>query len=209
MNQFSIKVPIEVSARHIHISREDLDILFGKDYQLKPIKDLSQKGQFAAEEKVDIKTTQAELKGLRILGPERAHTQVELTKTDAHSLGLDPPVAECTSCAGEGGEKVTISGPEGEIKKHCAIIAHRHIHLSDAEAKNLNLKEGELVSVKVKGTRPITFHQVLIRIDPSFVLNLHLDTDEANAAGIEGGGHGEIGKEEIGNWLGNWKSEKS
>lgn len=189
-----MKIPIEVSARHVHVSRDDLDLLFGKNYQLKPLKDLSQKGQFAAEEKVDIKTTQAELKGLRILGPERQHTQVELTKTDAHYLGIDPPMAECTSCAGEGGEEVTIIGPKGEIKKHCAIIAHRHIHISTEEAQKYNLKEGELVSVKVKGARPVTFHEVLIRIDPSFVLNLHLDTDEANAAGIEGGGYGEIGK---------------
>lgn len=203
-----MKIPIEISARHIHISRSDLDLLFGKGYQLKPIKDLSQKGQFACEETVNIKTGRGEIKDLRILGPERNQTQVELTKTDAHYLDIEPPVAECTSYAGEGGEEVMIIGPKGEIKKHCAIIAHRHIHLSDEEAKNLNLKEGELVSVKVKGARPVTFHEVLIRIDPSFVLNLHLDTDEANAAGIEGGGYGEIGKEEIGNWLGNWKSEK-
>ena len=208
MKQFSIKVPIEISARHLHISREDLDILFGKGYQLKPIKDLSQKGQFACEEMVKVKTGKTEIEKVRILGPERQHTQVELTRTDAHALNIDPPVAECTSCAGEG-EEVTIIGSEGEIKKHCAIIAHRHIHVSDEEAASLNLKEGELVSVKTKGTRPVTFHQVLIRVDPSFVLNLHLDTDEANAAGIEGSGYGEIGKEEIGNWLRNWKSEKS
>ncbi len=94
--------------------------------------------------------------------------------------------------AGEGGEEVTLVGPKGEIKKHCAIVAHRHIHLSDGEAKNLNLKEGELVSVRVDGTRPITFHQVLIRVDPSFVLNMHLDTDEANAAGIDKMSEGKI-----------------
>lgn len=187
-----IKVPIEVSARHVHISRTDLDILFGEDYQLKPIKDLSQKGQFAGEELVKIKTAKNEIDKVRILGPERPHTQVELTKTDAHELGLDPPVAECTSCAGEGGEEVTIVGPKSEIKKHCAIVAQRHIHLSSNESEKYNLKEGELVSVRVKGTRPVTFHQVLIRVDPSFVFTMHLDTDEANAVGVEKIAEGKI-----------------
>ncbi|MBU2595331.1 phosphate propanoyltransferase [Patescibacteria group bacterium] len=208
-NKCQMKVPIEVSARHVHISREDLDILFGKGYKLTSIKDLSQKGQFAAKEKVDIKTAQGELKELRILGPEREQTQVEITKTESHELKIDPPVAECTSCVGEGGAEVIIIGPKGEVKKHCAIIAHRHIHCSPDEAEKNNLKEGQLLSVKTNGSRPITFHQVLVRIDPTFVFRMHLDTDEANAAGIEGSEYGEIGKEEIGNWLGNWKSEKS
>jgi len=194
MNQFSIKVPIEVSARHIHISRSDLDILFGKDYQLSPIKNLSQKGQFACEETVTIKNQKHKIKELRILGPERPQTQVELTKTDARSLDINPPVAECTSCAGEGGEEVEIIGPKGKIKKHCAIIAHRHIHLSDKQAQKYNLKEGELVSVEIMGDRALTFHQVLIRIDPSFDLHMHLDTDEANAAGITGNHYGKIVK---------------
>lgn len=187
-----IKVPIEVSARHVHICREDLDILFGSGYQLKSIKDLSQKGQFAGEELVKIKTAKNEIDKMRILGPERPQTQVELTKTDAYELGIDPPVAECTSCAGEGGEEVIIIGPEGEVKKHCTIIAQRHIHLSVEESEKYNLQEGELVSVKVKGTRSVTFHQVLIRVDPSFVFNMHLDTDEANAAGIEKNIYGKI-----------------
>lgn len=187
-----MKVPIEVSARHVHISREDLDILFGKGYKLTSIKDLSQKGQFAAKEKVDIKTAQGELKELRILGPEREQTQVEITKTESHELKIDPPVAECTSCVGEGGAEVIIIGPKGEVKKHCAIIAHRHIHISTEEAQKYNLKEGELVSVKIKGSRPLTFHEVLIRVDSSFVFNLHLDTDEANAAGINGNNYGKI-----------------
>ena len=180
-----MKVPIEVSARHVHVSRDDLDLLFGKDYKLKPLKDLSQKGQFAAEEKVDIKTAQGELKELRILGPEREQTQVEITKTEARELEIDPPVAECTSCVGEGGAEVIIIGPKKEIKKHCAIIAHRHIHISTEEAQKYNLKEGELVSVEILGDRALTFHQVLIRIDPSFTFHMHLDTDEANAAGID------------------------
>jgi putative phosphotransacetylase len=187
-----IKVPIEVSARHMHISRADLDILFGKDYQLKPIKDLSQKGQYAAKETVKIKTTKSEISQVRILGPERKLTQVEITKSDAYLLGIDPPIAECSSCSGEGGAEITLVGPQGEIKKHCAIIAHRHIHLSPDEAERYNLKEEELISVKVNGLRPITFHEVLIRIDESFVLNMHLDTDEANAVGIEKNNCGEI-----------------
>ena len=187
-----IKVPIEVSARHVHISKADLEILFGKGHQLKRVKDLSQHGQFACEETVSIKTDKGEIKDLRILGPERDHTQVELTKTDSYLLGINPPVAECTSCAGEGGEEVTIAGPKGEIKKHCAIVAHRHIHISQDEAEKRNLKDNELVSVKTKGERPITFHKVLIRVDPSFVFHMHIDTDEANAAGIEKMAEGKI-----------------
>lgn len=187
-----IKVPIEVSARHIHLCRKDVDVLFGEKYQLRPLKNLSQKDQFAAEELVSLKTDKKEIKNVRILGPEREATQVEITKTDGYELGIDPPVAECTSCAGEGGEEITIIGPKGEVKKHCAIIAHRHIHLSPSEGEKYNLKEGELISVKVDGNRPVTFHQVLIRIDPKFVFNMHLDTDEANAAGIQKMAEGEI-----------------
>jgi propanediol utilization protein len=187
-----IKVPIEVSARHMHISRADLDILFGQGYELKPIKDLSQKGQYASEETVKIKTPKNEIGDVRILGPERKLTQVEITKTDAYSLGIDPPIAECSSCIGEGGAEVAVVGPKGEIKKHCAIIAHRHIHLSPDEAEKYALKEGELISVKVNGLRPVTFHSVLIRIDEGFVFHMHLDTDEANAAGIQKAGEGKI-----------------
>lgn len=186
------KIPIEVSARHVHVAREDLDILFGQGYQLTPIKDLSQKGQYASEERVKIKTPKNEISDVRILGPERKLTQVEITKSDAYLLGIDPPIAECSSCAGEGGAEVTIVGSQGEVKKNCAIIAHRHIHLSPEESKKYNLEEGELISVKVKGLRPVTFHQVLIRVDPSFVFHMHLDTDEANAAGIQKAAEGKI-----------------
>jgi propanediol utilization protein len=188
----SNKVPIEVSARHAHMTREDIDILFGKDYQLKPIKELSQKGQYASKERVRIKTDRAEIKDVRILGPERKMTQVELTKTESYILGINPPIAECSSCGGEGGEEVTIIGQNGEIKKHCAIIAHRHIHASPEEAEKAGLKEGELVTVKTNGTRPITFHEVLVRVEPTFVFHMHLDTDEANAAGIDKMAEGEI-----------------
>ena len=186
------KVPIEVSARHVHVAREDLDILFGQGYKLNPIKDLSQKGQYASEEIVKIKTPKNEISDIRILGPERKLTQVEITKSDAYFLDIDPPIAECSSCVGEGGAEVTIIGTKGEIKKHCAIIAHRHIHLSPEEGEKYALKEGELISVKVNGLRPVTFHQVLIRIDESFVFHMHLDTDEANAAGIQKAAEGKI-----------------
>ncbi|MCX6811824.1 MAG: phosphate propanoyltransferase [Candidatus Berkelbacteria bacterium] len=186
------KVPIEVSARHVHVSREDLDILFGNGYELKPIKNLSQKGEYASEETVTIKTDKGEIGDVRILGPERKATQVEITKTDAYLLGVDPPIAECSSCAGEGGAEVTVVSPKGKVKKHCAIIAHRHIHLSPDESEKNNLKDGQLISVKVSGTRSVTFHDVLIRVDQSFVFHMHIDTDEANAVGIEKIGEGEI-----------------
>jgi len=185
-------IPIEVSGHHIHISKNDLYKLFGESYKLTSIKDLSQKGQFACEEKVVVSTEAGKIKGLRIAGPEREATQVEITKTDAYILKIDPPVKECTTCVGEKAAAVKITGPKGSIKRDAAIIAHRHIHLSSKESDELNLKEGEKVSVRTEGDRAITFHNVLIRVDESFVKNMHLDTDEANAAGIEKKATGEI-----------------
>lgn len=180
-----IKVPIEVSARHIHLSRPDLELLFGVGYKLALLKAISQTGQYAAVEKVVLKNGDKLIENVRIVGPERAETQVELSLTEARQLGLAMPIAvsgNITQAA-----KLTIVGPQGQVTRDCAIIAQRHIHASLENAKKYNLQDGQVVSVKCVGQRAVIFSQVVVRVREDFVWNLHLDTDEANAAGLVGG----------------------
>lgn len=186
------KIPIEISARHVHLSQKDLDTLFGRDYKLKSIKKLSQDDEFAAKERVTIKSERSRISNVRIVGPVRSHTQAEISKTDARELEIDPPVKECTACVGEEAESIMISGPKGEIEQKAAIISHRHIHISPKQAQELGLKDHEQVSVMVEGKRSLTFHSVLARVKEGFNLAMHLDTDEANAAGVEGEIEGEL-----------------
>ncbi len=188
----SKKIIIEVSAHHCHISRKDLDIVYGKNYKLTAIKPLSQKGQFAAKELLTIKVGQGIIRNVRILGPERKNTQVEISRTEAYALKIDPPVAECTCPAKNTCIMAEIIGPKGKIKSCAIIIARRHLHCNPALAKKLKLKDNQLISLKTFGKKSITFHNILVRIDPSFTLRLHLDTDEANAAEIKNGDRGEI-----------------
>lgn len=190
-----MQIPIEISARHCHLCKKDLEELFGEGYQLRPLKQLSQKGQYAAEETVDVKSDEGEIKNVRILGPLREVTQVELSKTDARALNIDPPIAECTKI----GEdivpaEVEIVGPKTAIQRVAVIIAHRHIHMDPATAEQMGIKDDDLVSVKVGGERLLTFHNVLVRIHPDYRLMMQVDTDEANAAGIQSGTTGEIVK---------------
>lgn len=188
-----MKIPIEVSARHTHLSKEDLEKLFGVGYELKPIKDLSQLGQFAAEETVTIATDKDKIEKVRILGPVRGQTQVEVSKTDARKLGIDPPVKMSGELAGSAGCKMI--GPKGEVElKEGVIIAARHIHASPEEARALGVKDGDSIKVKVlhDGPRDISFDDVHVRVSPDFRLAMHIDTDEANAGDIQPGAVGEI-----------------
>ncbi len=188
-----MKIPIEVSARHCHLSQKDLEELFGPGYQLRPLRQLSQKGQYAAEETVTVKTEKGKIERVRIVGPLREFTQVELSKTDCRRLGIDPPVLECTSVRGDKlPAEVEIVGPRGSIRRVAAIVAHRHIHCDPETAKQQGWKNGDLVSVKVSGERAVTFHRVLIRVHPDFRLMMQVDTDEANAAGIKDQTEGEL-----------------
>ncbi|MBU0624824.1 phosphate propanoyltransferase [Patescibacteria group bacterium] len=186
-----MKISIEVSARHVHLSTADLAALFGANYELTKLKDLSQPGQWAAEEKITVRGPRGELE-CRVLGPCRPASQVELAKTDCLKLGIEPTLR--LSGDHEDTPGCTLIGPQGEIEfKRGVIVAKRHIHLSDAEALERNLKNGDSVTVAVRGERAISFHNVILRTHESFRLNLHLDTDEGNAAWQEvGGGHGEI-----------------
>ena len=186
-----IKVPIEVSARHIHLSKRDLENLFGKGYKLTKLKGLTQPGDFAAKETVDIESGSKKISNIRIIGPARGKTQIELSKTDAIILGMAIPVRDSGDIKGSPG--IIISGPKNKIIiKEGVINTWRHIHCDPKEAKKLKLRNGALVSVKTLGNLSITFHNVKIRVGKNYKLRMHLDTDEGNAAGIIRSGEGEI-----------------
>ncbi|SDD42736.1 phosphate propanoyltransferase [Sporomusa acidovorans] len=180
-------IPVGISARHVHVTREHLDILFGKGYQLTVKKDLSQPGQFASEEQVDLVTEKGAFKKVRILGPERKQTQVEIALTDALKLGIKPPVRDSGDVKGSPG--LTIVGPKGEIKLAEGVIAAcRHIHMTPADAAEYGVKDKDIVKARCDGERGLIFDNVLIRVSDKFKLECHLDTDEGNAAKIGTGG---------------------
>ncbi len=186
------EVLVEISARHVHVSEEHLEILFGKGYKLTPKKDLSQPGQFACEERVTVVGSKRELKGVSILGPCRKATQVELSLTDARSIGVSAPVRESGDIAGSGACKLV--GPCGEVELTEGVIAaKRHIHMTPEDAEKYGIKDTQVVSVKIPTDgRALVFGDVVARVSPSYALAMHLDTDEANAAGIPGSCIGEI-----------------
>lgn len=179
-----MQVPIEVSARHAHLSKPDMEKLFGSGFKLSKRKDLSQTGQYAAEETVMLAGPSAVIEKVRVLGPCREQTQVEISGTDAKLLGITPPVRDSGDLKGSAGIKII--GQAGEITiEEGVILALRHIHIDPATADDLGLKNGDHVKVDVSGKRDLLFENVLVRVDPSFRLALHIDTDEANAAGID------------------------
>lgn len=188
-------IPMAVSARHCHISQKDLEILFGTGYQLTKKADLSQPGQFAANETITIAGPRGSLEKVRILGPARNMTQVEVSRTDSFKLGLKPPLRESGNI--EGSSPVTLIGPKGSLyKKEGLIIAQAHIHMNPEDAEGFGVKNGEYVKVEIEGERPISFEKVLIRISPRYRLEMHIDTDEANAGLIAGKTAGRLVRQE-------------
>ncbi|BAU27999.1 acetate kinase [Aneurinibacillus soli] len=186
-----MKVPVGISNRHVHLSREHLDILFGEGYQLTKTKDLKQTGQFAAEETVNIKGPKGKIHHVRILGPERKQTQVEISKTDGYVLGVNPPIRDSGDLVETPG--VTIIGPKGEVTlQEGLILAARHIHMDETDAAKIGVKDKELVSVRVDGERSLILENVLCRVNKNFVLEFHVDTDEGNASGVKNGDFVEI-----------------
>jgi len=185
-------VLVETSARHIHVSQKDLEILFGEGYQLTPKKDLSQPGQFACEERVDIVGPKKTLPGVSILGPVRPDTQVELSLTDARSIGVAAPIRESGDIAGSGACKIV--GPKGEVEiKEGVIAAKRHIHMTPADAEVFDVKDKDIVSVKIDDNgRGLVFGEVIVRVSPSYALAMHIDTDESNAACVAPGTMGTV-----------------
>jgi putative phosphotransacetylase len=179
-------LPVGLSNRHIHVSQADLDVLFGQGYELKKFKDLSQPGQYAAEEKVDIVGTKGTLKGVRILGPVRKETQIEISLADGFVLGVNPPVRDSGDLIDSPGAKVV--GPMGEVVIEKGVIAaSRHIHMHTSDAENFGVVDKEVVSVKVEGKRGLVFDNVLVRVNKEYALEMHVDVEEGNSAGLKNG----------------------
>jgi len=178
-------IPVGVSNRHIHLSREHVDILFGKDYKLTPIKDLSQPGQFACKEQVTIVGPKGKLERVRVLEPERKDTQVEIALTDSFALGIRPPVRMSGKVAGSPG--CTLVGPAGQAEiAQGVIVAARHMHISPEQAKFYGLQDGQVVRLRSEGERAVVFENVVVRAGNGHDFEVHLDTDEANALAMTG-----------------------
>ncbi|MBP1961026.1 phosphate propanoyltransferase [Paenibacillus aceris] len=184
-------VPVGVSARHIHLSPAHIEILFGQGYKLNQFKDLSQPGQFAAQETVTIVGPKSKIEKVRILGPARPFTQIEVSRTDAFSLGINPPVRESGHIDQTPGLRVI--GPAGEVDlDQGVIVAARHIHFHTSDAAKWGIQDKELLRVRVNGERPLIFENVIARVSEQFALDMHIDTDEGNAAGVKTGDMAEI-----------------
>ena len=181
-----MNVIVEISARHLHLSQEHLDILFGAGHQLTNKKDLSQPGQFACEEKVRVEGTKSAFPGISVLGPERKASQVEISLTDARSIGVKAPVRESGVVACSGGCKLV--GPCGEVDLAEGVMAaKRHIHMTPEDAEKAGIVDKQIISVETNcNGRALTFGDVVVRVSDKFATRMHIDTDEANAAGIVG-----------------------
>lgn len=178
-----LQVPIGVSNRHIHLSRQDMDILFGAGAELTRFKPVKQPGQFAAQETVTIKGKKGELHKVRVLGPLRKETQVEISVADNYVLGIRAPI--CMSGELDQAAALEIIGPKGRVyKDHCAIVAWRHIHITPDIAAAHQLSDGQSVSVEVAGNRGGIMRNVIVRVSQAAVLEMHVDVEEANAYGL-------------------------
>ena len=177
-------VVVGVSNRHIHLFQEDLEILFGKGHTLTRMKDMKQPGQFASEETVTIQGPKGKFEGVRILGPVRKETQIEISISDSFKLGIKPPIRESGKLDGTPGVKVI--GPKGEvIKEHGVIVAGRHIHMPKFIADIKGYKAGDIVKVETCGERKVLLYNVLMRVGNNMAKEIHLDMDEANASGLK------------------------
>ncbi|QJC52211.1 phosphate propanoyltransferase [Paenibacillus albicereus] len=184
-------VPVGVSARHIHLSQAHVEALFGAGYELTEFKPLSQPGQFAANETVAVKGSKGAFPKVRILGPARKATQLEISRTDAFAIGVPAPVRESGNIAGSAG--ITITGPAGELTiEEGVIVAARHIHFHTDDAARWGIEDQQLLNVRVGGERGLVFENVIARVSDSYALDMHIDTDEANAAGVKNGDTAEI-----------------
>ena len=187
----SEKFIVETSARHVHLTAEAFAVLFGEGKELTVKKMLSQPGQFASEERVTIVGPKKELPNVSILGPFRSANQVELSATDARSIGIAAPVRESGDVAGSGA--CTIVGPAGQLEiSEGVIVAKRHIHMTPEDAKTYGVEDKEVVKFKIESARTTVYDDVVVRVNPNFALAVHLDTDEANAACAFGKCYGEL-----------------
>lgn len=181
-----LKIPVGVSNRHVHLAQKDLDILFGPSQTLTKFKDLTQPGQYAAEEKVDLIGPKGTIAGVRVLGPTRKQTQIELSRTDSFLLGIKPPLRDSGNLANSAA--ITLKGPAGTVElSEGAIFALRHIHITPDLAAQHGLADGQMIKLSASGSRALDFDQVLVRVSPKFALEFHVDVDEANAAMLNNG----------------------
>lgn len=178
-----MKIKVGVSARHVHLTTDDVKTLFGEGYNLTKKANLSQEGQYSCNEQVVLKGTKGSIERVRVLGPERNKTQVEISKTDSFMLGIKTPVKKSGDL--DDASEITIIGPKGEVTKKAAIIAARHVHMSSLEAKEFGVKDKEVVTLVVNGPKGGILDNVHVRINDNFHLEAHLDTDDANAFFIE------------------------
>lgn len=186
-------VVINLSNRHVHLTQEDVEILFGKGHQLKNIKDLMQPGQFACDECLTIKGTKGQIEKVRVLGPTRPHTQIEVLQSDVFKLGKDiPPVRESGKISGSA--PVELIGPAGSVtKSEGMIVAKRHIHMTPKDAEEFGVKDSDVVKLKTGAAeRGVVFEDVVIRVSPNYALECHIDFDEGNACGIGNGTMGTV-----------------
>ena len=184
-------IPVGISNKHLHVSQKDLEILFGAGHQLTPTKELGQPGQYACDETVEIAGPKSSFKKVRILGPVRTETQVEISLTDAIQLGVKAPVRESGQLENTPG--LTLIGPAGKIEmERGVIVAGRHIHIDPKTAESYGVKDKDLVKVKVDGPRALIFEDVLVRVREDFAPEMHVDTDEGNAAMLSNGQELEI-----------------
>jgi propanediol utilization protein len=178
-----LRIPISASMRHVHLCRQDVEALFGAGHQLTPAKALSQPGQFACEETVTICGPKGRIERVRVLGPERQETQLEISRTDEFKLGVEAPIRASGEIEGTPG--IRLEGPEGAVELEKGVIqAARHIHMTPADGERLGVEDRQWVMVRVGGKRGIIFDDVLVRVNESYLLDMHLDTDEANAADL-------------------------
>ena len=184
-------IPVEISARHVHLTEEAVETLFGKGYRLTKKRDLSQPGEYLSEERVKLVTGKGEFANVAVLGPPRPHVQVELSQTDARTLGMKLPL----KLSGElsGAEDILIIGPKGILEaKECAMIARAHVHMTPADAERYGVKNGQRLCVRLETERPITLESVIVRVKDPAKLAMHIDFDEANAAMVNGDTKGVI-----------------
>jgi len=190
-----MRIPVGISGRHAHVTKEHLEILFGKGYELTPMKELSQPGQYASEEKIDVISPAGKvIEGVRILGPVRKASQIELSYSDARRAKFDAPVRSSGDVKGSGAAKLV--GPKGTVElTEGVIVADRHIHFSLEEAKSFGVKDGDVVAIKVSGIKPGILGNVLCRVNENYRLDCHLDTDDGSAFLLNNGDTVELVKD--------------
>ena len=182
---------IEGSGRHVHLCRQDIERLFGEGYELTKVKELSQPGQFACQERVNLVGPKGMLTNVVILGPEREHSQVEVSLTDARLLGVKAPTRESGDLKGSAGIIIVNKDRHIALEEGC-IVAKRHVHVAEADATRLGVTNGQIVKVKTHTARPLIFDDVVIRVSPKYQTFMHIDFDEANACDLKSGDLGEI-----------------